>query len=70
MPRLLRRLGNGRPSAATGMLRCRESYDVDLYVTTFEGDHYENMWAMQTTDILLGMHGAGLAHAMFLPPVR
>ena len=57
----------------TGGCRCaarRDRYDVDLVSTTFDGDHYEAMRAMQTTDLLLGMHGAGMAHAMFLPPVR
>ena len=54
-----------------GWVGDRERYDVELVVTTFDGsDHYEAMRAMQSTDVLVGMHGASMAHSIFLPPVR
>jgi hypothetical protein len=40
---------------------------VDLVATTFNGTLWETMRLMQTTDVLLGMHGAGLTNTMFLP---
>ena len=52
------------------MLRRRDRYAVELVVTTFDDRHYDAMRTMQSTDLLLGMHGAGMAHAMFLRPVR
>ena len=48
----------------------RERYDVDLVLTTFGGSLYDSMKLMQTTDLFLGMHGAGFTNVLFLPPVR
>ena len=48
----------------------RDRHDVDLVLTDFDGSLWETMRLMQTTDLLLGMHGAGFTNAMFLPKVR
>ena len=50
--------------------RChRQRYDVDVVLTTFDGTLWETMRLMQTTDLFLGMHGAGFTNTMFLPKV-
>ncbi len=49
---------------------CRERYDVDLVLTKFEGSMYDTMKLMATTDLFMGMHGAGFTNVLYLPPVR
>jgi len=43
---------------------------VELEVTQFDGHPYESMRAVRSADAMVGMHGAGMVHSMFLPPVR
>ena len=35
-----------------------------------DGSLYEVMKLMQSTDLFMGMHGAGFTNVLFLPPVR
>ena len=49
---------------------CRERYDVDLVLTKFEGSMYDTMKLMATTDLFMGMHGAGFTNVLYLPQVR
>jgi hypothetical protein len=43
-------------------------YDVTVRVTTFEEPFLETMDLMNSTDILIGMHGAGWTNGLFLKP--
>ena len=44
---------------------------MDLVLTEFTNvSLYDVMKLMQSTDLFLGMHGAGFTNALFLPPVR
>ena len=43
---------------------------MDLVLTTFNGSLWETMQLMQSTDLFLGMHGAGFTNTLFLPKVR
>ena len=48
----------------------RDRYDVELVVAAFDGPLWETMQLVHRTDLLLGMHGAGLTNMMFLSNVR
>ena len=48
----------------------RQHYDVELVVTTFEGPLWESMRLVHGTDVVLGMHGAGLTNLLWLQRVR
>ena len=43
-------------------------YNVTVRVTAFEEPLLETMQLMNSTDVLLGMHGAGWTNALFLKP--
>ena len=43
---------------------------MDLVLTTFDGSLWETMRLMQSTDLFMGMHGAGFTNTLFLPKVR
>jgi len=44
---------------------------VDLVLTKFaDEDMYDTMKLMQSTDLFMGMHGAGFTNLLFMPPVR
>ena len=44
---------------------------MDLVLTEFtQSSLYEVMKLMQSTDLFMGMHGAGFTNVLFLPPVR
>ena len=43
---------------------------MDVEATQFDGHPYESMRAARGADALVGMHGAGMVHSMFLSPVR
>ena len=48
----------------------RRRYDVDLVLTNFDESLWETMQLMQSTDLFMGMHGAGFTNTLFLPKVR
>ena len=49
---------------------CRDNYNVELVNLTSAGHLYDTMQTLHTTDVFMGMHGAGMANIMWLPPVR
>ena len=59
------------PEQTSGIIMPRrQRYDVDLVLTTFDGSLWETMRLMQSTDLFMGMHGAGFTNTLFLPKVR
>ena len=49
----------------------RELYEVDLVLTKFDADDmYDTMKLVQSTDLFMGMHGAGFTNLLFMNPVR
>ncbi len=43
---------------------------MDLVLTKFDDDDmYDTMKLMQSTDLFMGMHGAGFTNLLFMPPV-
>ena len=38
--------------------------------TKFDGSMYDTIKMLASTDLFMGMHGAGFTNVLFLPPVR
>jgi len=66
---LFRVLGAAAILQSTWPWQRRNRYDVDLVLTTFDGSLWETMRLMQSTDLFMGMHGAGFTNTLFLPKV-
>jgi hypothetical protein len=45
------------------------NWEVDVVVTDFSGWLFDTVDLMQRSDVLLGMHGAGMTNVYFLPEV-
>ena len=45
------------------------NWEVDVTVTDFSGWLFDTVDLMQRSDVLLGMHGAGMTNVYFLPEV-
>jgi hypothetical protein len=47
----------------------KANWEVDVTVTDFSGRLFDTVDLMQRSDVLLGMHGAGMTNVYFLPEV-
>jgi hypothetical protein len=47
----------------------KANWEVDVTVTDFSGWLFDTVDLMQRSDVLLGMHGAGMTNVYFLPEV-
>ena len=47
----------------------KANWEVDVTVTDFSGWLFDTVDLMQRSDLLIGMHGAGMTNVYFLPEV-
>ena len=62
---------DAEPESLTRMpcVACRQQYDVDLVVTRFDFPLWEAIDLVQSTDVFIGMHGAGFTNLLALHQV-